>query len=305
MIWSKPSWSAVRATDVRPRILVSGLPRKPWWSCGLPAYPKNWAMRAGCVPDAALAKAEHRRFLCELRAWAELVVVPFPERLDRDGNPRHDFVFVRDSFICNRRGEVLLCRFAAAERQEEVAIIGAHLAHLGYRVHALPEGAIAEGGEFHFVSRERILFSGICRNNMQGISRTAEVLGAGRLCIVETDAFHLDTVLSPVLDSRGRLRAVLACLQMIHNAREVVAFLERQRISLIEVDHQDSIGPPGHPGSLAVNCLALPGLLVGGAAFKTDGVDRRLADLGIRHAVCPVTQFGMSGGGVHCLSNEL
>jgi len=49
----------------------------------------------------------------------------------------------------------------------------------------------------------------------------------------------------------------------------------------------------------------LPGQLIGAAEFKSKTVRAALTEHNITHSVVSLTQFHLSGGSVHCLTNEL
>jgi hypothetical protein len=100
------------------------------------------------------------------------------------------------------------------------------------------------------------------------------------------------------------LVGVIACLKLIGNKTELKQFLKKYHLTLIEIDVIDTIGSKGN-GSIAANCLALPGIIIGGSKFKTRGVNKILSVLDIEHIITPTTQFRRSGGGVHCLTNEI
>ena len=58
-------------------------------------------------------------------------------------------------------------------------------------------------------------------------------------------------------------------------------------------------------GEFAVNCEPLPGYLVGPTRFRSKNVLPLLKELDVMHITVPTTQFRLSGGAVHCLTNEL
>ncbi len=63
---------------------------------------------------------------------------------------------------------------------------------------------------------------------------------------------------------------------------------------------------PDKERSVAVNCLALPGVLIGETNFSTKGVEEKLKNMQIEHVITPTTQFNKySAESIHCLTNEL
>ncbi len=57
-----------------------------------------------------------------------------------------------------------------------------------------------------------------------------------------------------------------------------------------------------HP---AANALPLPGVLIHPNQFSDKTIKTRLLSIGIEQVVTPTSQFQLSGGSVHCLTNEL
>lgn len=286
------------------RVLFPQLPIFPWWGSGTPAYENNWAMKVGKIPDQQLVKKEYKGILQTLQTHASLDIIPFPPSLDANGLNKHDFIFLRDSFISNQKGKIVLSHFAEKERQPEVNEIEKYLVGKNFTFHTLSEYAYAEGGEFYYCPKDNFLFSGISRNNKKGIEETANYLGTKDIFIVESESFHLDTIFTIILNSAGKLIGMMACLELIKNASELKEFAKERNLKLISINSNDTIDFDGN-GKIAVNCLPAPGKLIGGSSFTTNGVEETLKKMNILHAVSPITQFLYSGGGVHCLTNEL
>ena len=80
---------------------------------------------------------------------------------------------------------------------------------------------------------------------------------------------------------------------------------KKLNIPLIDIPPEEGIGLKAKPGSFATNCLSLPGHLLGSAKFQTSKVNEALLKNNIKHTVIPLTQFRLSGGSVHCLTNEI
>lgn len=286
------------------KISMISLPKFPWWGTGTPAYENNLAMKLGSHPTQKIVKKEHSKAIETLKKYAEVEVFPFPQELDGNGLYKHDFVFSRDSFISNQRGDVVMSNFSERQRQAEAQQMGFFLEEAGYRVHSLSSDSFAEGGEFYYVASEDILFAGISRNNIHGISETAKLLGIKYIIIVESDSFHLDTVFTLLLGENGHLVGIIVCKDLIKNNQSLDAFAKKRNVELIDVDPIDTIDSDGK-GKITVNCLPLSGVLIGGNKFLTKGVEEKIKGLGIKHVIVPVSQFKLSGGGIHCLANEL
>ncbi len=287
------------------KILVSDLPRSSWWGNGMPVYDNNWKMATGVTPNQHVVAKAHQAFMDTLPHFADVITIPFPAVLDTDGAYKHDFIFVRDSFISNGKGDVVISNFSARGRQDEATAMRSYLAISDYTVHELSADAYAEGGEFLILPKENIAFVGINRNNEKGIVEVGQLLGIQDVCIVQTSSFHLDTALGVLLDESGICVAVMSCMDAIVNTEELKTFCTRHNITLIPVHSIDGMGSPRQPGSLAVNGLALPGVFIGGASFTTPQVEESIASFGIEHVVIPLEDLTLSSGSIHCLTNEL
>ena len=286
------------------KISFTNLPKFPWWGVGTPAYENNLAMNLGAIPDQQKVQKEHAKAIKTLQKYATLEIFPFPEQLDTNGLNKHDFVFTRDAFISDQKGSVVISNFAERQRQPEAEQMARCLEENGYKINRLSENAFAEGGEFYYIPKDDLLFAGICRNNIHGISQTARLLNIKNIQIIESDSFHLDTVFTILVDKTGHLSAILVCLDLIKNEQNIISFASKRNIPLIEVLPIDTIDNDGK-GKISVNCLPIPGVLIGGDRFETLGVEEKIERLGIRHVITDVSQFKLSGGGIHCLVNEL
>lgn len=286
------------------KISFVNLPKFPWWGTGTPAYENNLAMNLGVFPDQKKVQIEHKKVVETLQKYATIETFPFPNQLDANGLNKHDFVFSRDSFISNQNGEVVISNFAEKERQPEAEQMAKILEDRGYKINRLSESAYAEGGEFYYLPKEDLLFAGICRNNIHGISETARLLNIKNIQIIESDSFHLDTVFTVLIDKGEHLAAIIVCLDLVKNRQSIEDFAKKRNIKLIDVLSLDTIDNNGK-GRISVNCLPLPGVLIGGDKFETLGVEEKIKRLGIKHVVTDVSQFKLSGGGIHCLANEL
>jgi len=294
------------------KILISKLPDNPWWGHGTPMYVNNPAMRKGQAPNQKLVEIESY-MLSQLfkKLPFETVEVDFPYILDQHNFDlrKHDFVFVRDLFISNQRGEVVISKFREKDRQIEADIMQVYLSALGLKTYRLPDksSCYSEGGEFYFCPGDNLLFGGISRNNITGTEKTAELLNVGELVIIETDAFHLDTVFTPVLDKEKKLVAMIGCLELLtsDSVKRLKKLADKKNIILLDVSVVDGIGTQSELGEFAVNCLPMPGYLIGPTRFHTKKVDELLKSLDIMHITIPLTQYRLSGGAVHCLTNEI
>ena len=292
------------------KILVSKLPKNPWWGLGTPSYENNPAMKEGIVPNQIVCKEEIISFHDILKLLpTHLEVIDFPNSLD--GNTKttqkHDFIFVRDLFISNQKGDIVISKFRETERQVEAEIMSEYLTNLGFNIQRLPQNlnCFAEGGEFYFAPNESILFSGLSRNSILGAEKTAELLNAKELVLIESNAFHVDTIFSPILDGNSHLCGLIACLELIsdQSVNNLNNITTKYNIQLIDILPEDAIGFEKNLGEFSVNCLPIPGHLIGPSPFVTQGVSQQIKELGVQHHVVGLTQFKLSGGAVHCLTN--
>ena len=198
-------------------ISFAQLPKYPWWGQGTPAYENNLAMKLGALPKQEVVKKENADCLSTLKKYATVDLFPFPTDLDANGLNKHDFVFTRDTFISNQKGDVVISNFSERERQPEAEAVEPILKKAGFRTHRLSKGSYAEGGEFYYVLKDDLIFAGISRNNIHGISEVAKTLGISTVQIVESESFHLDTVFTILTNKNGHLAGILVCFDLIKN----------------------------------------------------------------------------------------
>ena len=294
------------------KIIISSLPNNPWWGNGTPQYEDNPAMVLGTQPNQELLEREWKALAQMLTEKSiALDIIPFPSKLDgmNSNKWKHDFVFVRDLYVGNQRGDVVIARFREKERQGEVKIIEEWLVDQDVNVHTLPndDDHFIEGGEFYYCSNENILFAGESRNSRKGNEKTAELLDVEELVILRSNSFHLDTLCTPVFNSDNQLCLLIACTALLEkeSVNQLRKMMHNRNIPILEVPPEEAIGTTNKLGSFAVNCLPLPGQLIGAAEFKSETVRTALIEHNITHSVVSLTQFHLSGGSVHCLTNEL
>ncbi len=202
-----------------------------------------------------------------------------------------------------------MLKFAEKKREAETEIVANELEKLNFNLKELPteKSILAEGGEFYFCPKDKLLISGINRNTMGGAEYVASFLNANELILIDTPSFHLDTVFTTVFDKQGALSAMIVCEELI--TKDSFKNLEKISIKLnvhiIIIPAKDSIGTDNQLGSLAVNSFCAPGLLISSSRYSNFSVGKKLESLGVKTEVCPVSQFQLSGGSVHCLTNEL
>ena len=291
------------------KIAISSLPKKPWWSDGIIGYKDNPFMKNGTVPNQNLLIKERLNLIATLKKnKIEVIEFPFPKILE-ESKFGHDYVFMRDSFISDLNGNVLMLKFAEKKREAETEIVANELEKLNFNLKELPakKNILAEGGEFYFCPKDKLLFSGINRNTIAGAEYVASFLNANELILIDTPSFHLDTVFTTVFDKKGALSAMIVCEELItkNSFKNLEKISKKLNIQIISIPKKDSIGTSDFLGSLAVNSFCAPGLLISSSNYSDFSVGKKLESLRVKTEVCPVSQFQLSGGSVHCLTNEL
>ena len=200
-------------------------------------------------------------------------------------------------------------KFSQKNRDPESTIISDYLEKLGYNIKELPnhKNMFAEGGEFYYCPGDKILFSGIKRNSITGAEAVASFLNVNKLILIKTKAFHLDTVFTTIMDHYGKLCAVIVCKDLIskNSFDSLNKFSKSNNIEIINIPPVDSIGINNNIGTLAVNNFSSPGLLISSSRFSEPLVAKYLNNKNIIMEMSPVSQFQLSGGSIHCLTNEL
>ena len=291
------------------KILISKLPESGWWQGGIPKYADNPAMVEGAVPDMQLIKVERNNLInCIKETGNEVIEINFPDKLDEE-IPQHDFVFVRDSFISNQNGIAVILRACIPERRIENKIIIEYLEGLNIQIVKIADksGIKADGGEFYFCKENNVLFSGLNRNTLSGIEQVAQAMNVNKVIVLKGEGFHLDTFFSPVLGKNGEIVALIICNDLLgHDSKkELEIFSSSHGIPILDIPPEDAIGVKGNVGNFAVNALALPGALIRPNHFTNNRIEKELGLLGVKQIITPTSQFQLSGGSVHCLTNEI
>ena len=269
-------------------------------------------MKEGVVPNQELVEIEMSMMTKLMHQLPiEVVEIDFPYFLDQKNKEQrqHDFVFVRDLFVSNQNGKMIISKFSEKARQVESDIMQIMLDSMGYETIRIPHDstATAEGGEFYYCPEDSVLFAGACRNNIKGAEWVAQEFNVEELVIMKSNAFHIDTLFTPVINKKNKLVAVIACTSLMEkdSVENLQKFVKRKNIELVNVPPEDGIGTDNELGEFAVNCQPLPGFLVGPTRFRSNKVAPLLKELGVMHITVPTTQFRLSGGAIHCLTNEL
>ena len=291
------------------KIVLSKIPNSGWWPNGIPKYKDNPAMMEGLVPDIDLLKKERDNLIATIKSKGyKIIELDFPKELDKQ-NPRHDFIFIRDSFISNQNGTIIILRAGEPQRRIENKIVMKSLKNLNMKIIEMPNNPDirADGGEFYYCAKEKILFSGLQRNTIKGAQFVADKFNVNQMIILEGKGYHLDTFFTPVLGTDSQIVALIACTKIITRKSKKVLFQfsDEKKVPIFDIPESDAIGTKKAIGSFAVNALPLPGLLIRPFKFSDSSIDQRLKAMGIEIEITKTSQFQMSGGSVHCITNEL
>ena len=183
------------------------------------------------------------------------------------------------------------------------------LESLGMKIIQVPDKTdmYADGGEFYYCAKDNILFSGLRRNTRSGVDFVADALNVDEVVIIRGNGYHLDTFFTPALSSDGIVSALIICTAVLskHSKKALYQFADEKNIPVFDIPPDDGIGTSERIGSFSVNALPLPGLLIRPNHFSKRSIDDQLLDLGIQQIVTPTSQFQLSGGSIHCITNEI
>ena len=133
----------------------------------------------------------------------------------------------------------------------------------------------------------------------------AEKLKVSNLHIINSSGYHLDTSISPIFNDEYDCIGLICAREVfsdneINNLRSIC---RSNQWELIEIEHQDIDSSLSF--RTAMNGLTLPGLFIGNKNFN----QKQISDFALSNNIifdsASVSQFNLSGGSVHCLTNEL
>lgn len=295
--------------------IISSPPQTPWWGHGMIPMEGNHAMELNANQKPDNGKLQQELATCRQlyeAADVRFLLKPFSPVLD--AQYRHDGVFCTDAMVTTqgKNGSPLAFKsnFSARFRQPEAESMERFMKLQSIGAITLDPEQKLEGGDAHYTPYDHLYIGGLFRANEQGHHAVIAQSDVTDAVLLKTDGFHVDTVLVPALDIRGRLKAIVACKQKIENVSwdKLHAFATRNGAELLEIDSVDSIGSGAQhysDGQYAVNCMPLPGVLLGNGKFKTPGIEDRLKKLGIDHPCSPMPECAKSGGAFHCLTQQI
>tara|TARA_B100000575_G_scaffold83553_1_gene65781 strand:- start:1293 stop:2171 length:879 start_codon:yes stop_codon:yes gene_type:complete len=291
------------------KIVLSKLPESGWWRCGIPQYKDNPAMKKGQIPINSLLVKERDAIIKAIQEEGhEIIELDFPKQLDSE-KPNHDFVFIRDPFISNQNGKAIILRAGEPTRRVENEVIKELLEQIQVNICEMPNrsGWRADGGEFFYCANNRVLFSGLQRNTQKGVDFVAEELNVNEVVLLKGEGFHLDTFFTPALNKDGYIAALIICEKFLNpqSKKTLFNYADTNDIPVFIIPKSDALGTKVQAGRFAVNALPLPGILLRPNYFSNPAIDEQLGKLGIKTKITPTSQFQLSGGSVHCVTNEL
>ena len=287
------------------KIALSALPKNDWWGSGIVAYPDNDMMVDGAQPNQSVLEHEYSELVTLIEhVGLETVTVPFSDALEKE--EKFDFIFMRDHFLCNKNKTIVMCNMRLEERLDEGKFVIEKMQQSGYRVNYLPtQDCLAEGGEFFYLPKENILLAGLRRNNLKGAESMAELMEVDQLHIIQSDGYHLDTAICPIFNDEYDCIGINCAKEVFDNKNYSTLrdICKKHSWKLLDIENQDR--KKSLIARSAMNCLTLPGLLLGTSPIKNTNIIDFTHQNNIQMHVSNVSQFNLSGGSVHCLTNEL
>ena len=287
------------------KIALSDLPKKDWWGSGIVAYQDNDMMVDGVKPNQAILESEYHKLVNMIKSVGlETTIVPFSNVLEKE--EKFDFIFMRDHFLCNTDKKIVMCNMRLEERLNEGNFVVETMEKSGYIVSYLPnQDCLAEGGEFFYLPKENILLAGLCRNNLKGAESMAALMGVDQLHIIESNGYHLDTAICPIFNNEYDCIGINCAKEVFDdkNYKVLRNLCSKYGWELIDIENYNQ--KHSLEARAAMNALTLPGILISGAPILSKKVQDFTAVNNIQMYISSVSQFNLSGGSVHCLTNEL
>lgn len=287
------------------KIALSALPKKDWWGSGIVAYQDNDMMVDGATPKQTILENEYHQLVDMIRSVGlETTIVPFSDVLEKE--EKFDFIFMRDHFLCNTDKNIVMCNMRLEERLNEGNFVVETMEKSGYIVSYLPnQDCLAEGGEFFYLPKENILLAGLCRNNLKGAESMAGLMGVDQLHIIESSGYHLDTAICPIFNNEYDCIGINCAKEVFDdkNYKVLKNLCSKHGWELIDIENYNQ--KQSLEARAAMNALTLPGILISGAPILSKKVKDFTAANNIQMHISSVSQFNLSGGSIHCLTNEL
>jgi len=287
------------------KIALSALPKKDWWGSGIVAYQDNDMMVDGATPKQTILENEYHQLVDMIRSVGlETTIVPFSDVLEKE--EKFDFIFMRDHFLCNTDKNIVMCNMRLEERLNEGNFVVETMEKSGYMVSYLPnQDCLAEGGEFFYLPKENMLLAGLCRNNLKGAESMAGLMGVDQLHIIESSGYHLDTAICPIFNNEYDCIGINCAKEVFDdkNYKVLKNLCSKHGWELIDIENYNQ--KQSLEARAAMNALTLPGILISGAPILSKKVKDFTAANNVQMHISSVSQFNLSGGSIHCLTNEL
>src|SRR3989339_615172 len=252
-------------------------------------YATLYADQKKIIPDQAVIKKDYKNFINLIKkTGSKLHILPFPKELNQQNCLHHDAVFFRDAGLMYK-DYWIKANFSVSDR----------------KIIKLPADAYIEFGEVFFIhtKNETFYLGGLSRSNKKGHDFVRKILNPDHYCLIKSSGYHLDTVLSPVINKSGELIAFILNKENIsENGFKKIKKLNKK---IILIKKQDSFGDNNRLGDYTVNALTAPGIFLNCGKFSTLNVEEKLKKMEIKHQYSPLTYFRFAGGSFHCLTNEI
>jgi hypothetical protein len=263
-----------------------------WYKNWLPwidSWEKAWvnhAVQHWLIPDQQVVQEQFSWLikLLENQVWIQVVKI-MNEWIPNPNNA----IFVRDSFLSNQSDKILLSSFRKENRRLQA--------------------------NARYIPESRLLFvwynpdSVTSRNSIKWIEwvRTSFDLEEDNLITVTSRGFHLDTVMSAVTWSDGKIIACIVCENLIENLTEFENTCKKRGIKVILISSTYWIYSPGIWNKWAngrINTLNVGNLLLWGWLFDAE-TELTLQNLWIQHKTTNLDQFWLAWWWLHCLTNQI
>jgi len=290
-------------------------PPKNCWSNGYVVYKGNnesslnkttlYSSRHKIIPNQERLRQSFDKLKQTLKlAGFDLVVLNFPEELNKPNSLHHDAVFIRDVGLM-LKNYWIKANFSAIGRQPEAEIYAEIIKKKFQKeVISLPKNAFLEFGETIYLQTAEgsFYFGGVSRANREGHDFVRNLLKPDHYFLIKSKGFHLDTIFAPVINKANKLVGLIIARDMVD--RDSFNNLKNLGIEILTINKKDSSDEDGR-GNYAVNSLVGAGVIISGSAFTTPNVQEKLKELGVKFYVVPLPDFNATGGSVHCLTNEI
>ena len=123
--------------------------------------------------------------------------------------------------------------------------------------------------------------------------------------MIISEGYHLDTSKYPIFNQHHDCIGLMCAEEVFDNnnyqfLKDLCKHNNWELLAQLNTEKEKSL-----KARAAMNCLTLPGILISTAEIDDDRTIEFINNNNIRFIVSDVSQFNLSGGSVHCLTNEL